>query len=373
MSHRNYRSWTGLDDYDDTYSAASNIYSLRGRGGEDTLTGNFRSNIFVFESNASANGTDNIIDFQTSSFSHRGHVYHHRAFDTLDLSRALGNIRLTGANIDDYVWIKDGALYVDVTGNHNSTDIWAYIESINDNDFVHIRTSRFSRCIQADGDFSGGGDSEAPTLSALSLNYNENQLSGVTTATVTGAADNVGVTQYRFVYADNTTISTTSEDGNFSIDSSGNITLTTAGLTSAVNNYEAGVSQSHTLNVQAGDAANNWSTAAAITLNEQDVSAASGFTFPAFFDDYWGNDIFGVWIPSSTYDPQGTAVWYVYKNGSLTTNPDSYPIPFNGGTQGQIQWNGTSTFEPGDSIEIVAIVGGVAYESALYTIPLPPP
>ena len=227
--------------------------------------------------------------------------------------------------------------------------------------------------------FSAGSpppDSTAPDISGLTLSYsyNENQISGATVATLTGATDNVAVTQYRFVYADNTTTSTTSEDGFFEIDSSGNIKMTADGATSAVNNYEVALN-SLSYKIQVGDAAGNWSTAATVSLNEQDLADSTpGFLIYQSFNDYFGKDIFAMWVPninpgSAGWNPQSEGDWYFYKNGELIDDPSGYPIPYGGvnQTQGQIEWDG-ATFSVGDTLNVIAVIGGVTYETPVFTI-----
>ena len=86
------------------------------------------------------------------------------------------------------------------------------------------------------------------------------------------AADNIAVTQYRFSNAAGTTGSSTTTDGYFSINSSGQITLASGGsANSPANDFEA-TPNTWSYYVQAGDAANNWSAPVAVTLNEQDVA-----------------------------------------------------------------------------------------------------
>ncbi len=111
-------------------------------------------------------------------------------------------------------------------------------------------------------------DDTAPAISASqSFNYAENQTANATVATV-AASDTAGVTAFRF--ADNQ--SSTSSDGYYTINSSGQVAITTAGVAAGIaqNDYETGVNQ-FTYAVQAGDAAGNWSTSTDITLNVTDV------------------------------------------------------------------------------------------------------
>ncbi|MFT7386837.1 MAG: hypothetical protein ACI8VC_000072 [Candidatus Endobugula sp.] len=106
---------------------------------------------------------------------------------------------------------------------------------------------------------------EAPTISAQSFNYAENQVAGAQVAAVV-AADDAAVTGYTFT----STGTNTSSDTFYSIDSSGQITITAAGAASEMNNFESG-SNSVVHSVTVTDAAGNTS-AAYITLNEDNVN-----------------------------------------------------------------------------------------------------
>jgi hypothetical protein len=120
-------------------------------------------------------------------------------------------------------------------------------------------------------------DTTAPSFEGTSsFTYDENQSGGATIATISGFTDDVGVTGYRFSDSGGSGGSADSGDGFFSISSGGVITMTGSGAASAVNDYETGVSQSHTYYVQARDAAGNWSAAQTITLGEVDVAEATG-------------------------------------------------------------------------------------------------
>ncbi|MEZ9367726.1 hypothetical protein AB4140_02700, partial [Shewanella sp. 10N.286.51.B2] len=68
------------------------------------------------------------------------------------------------------------------------------------------------------------------------FSYAENQDAGATVATLAGDDDD-GVVNYQFQHSDGT-LSATSEDGFYSIDSSGAITITALGASSAVNDFE---------------------------------------------------------------------------------------------------------------------------------------
>ena len=115
-------------------------------------------------------------------------------------------------------------------------------------------------------------DQAAPTASAQSYNYYENTtnaLGGILgTLTTVSAADNdpAGVAFFRF---ENGTQE--SDDGNFAIANDGKITLTSAGLASAANDFETLPNGAIALKVEAGDAAGNWSAPFDVTLTLQNV------------------------------------------------------------------------------------------------------
>lgn len=105
------------------------------------------------------------------------------------------------------------------------------------------------------------GDTVAPAVTAASFDYNENLKAGDTVATV-AATDNVAVGGFNIVSGDTS--------GFFAIDATGKITLTTAGLASAMNDFET-TPNTATLGITATDKAGNTSTAATVTLNVKDV------------------------------------------------------------------------------------------------------
>lgn len=112
------------------------------------------------------------------------------------------------------------------------------------------------------------GDGVAPTVTASqSFNYAENQVAGAVVGTV-AATDNTAVTAFRF----SATGTSTSADGYYTIDNTGKISITAAGVAAGVanNDFEINPNQ-FTYGIQAGDAAGNWSTATNITLNVTDV------------------------------------------------------------------------------------------------------
>lgn len=105
-------------------------------------------------------------------------------------------------------------------------------------------------------------DGTAPVATApAATNYAENATATTVLATVT-ATDDVAVTGFE--------IASGNDSGFFAIDATGKITLTTAGLTSAANDFET-TPNSFTLGVQAVDAAGNKSAAVDVVLDVTDV------------------------------------------------------------------------------------------------------
>lgn len=109
-------------------------------------------------------------------------------------------------------------------------------------------------------------DTTAPVITAgQAINYVEDNITGVapsrTTDTVVGtvaATDDTGVVAYNIVAGN--------AAGFFAIDGSGNITLTTAGLAGAANDFET-TPNSFVLTLTAADAAGNVSASQGVTLN----------------------------------------------------------------------------------------------------------
>ena len=197
------------------------------------------------------------------------------------------------------------------------------------------------------------------TLATESLSYQENQSANAVVATITPATDNVGVTQYMFLLSNNAR-SATSEDGFFSIDASGQIKITATGVGAEVNNFEAGASNAHSYNSVAGDQANNWSSAVAVTLNETNNT---------------GDDTITVYVAQSG-DNANTEVSYIdtdylilvappestnfkfYVNDILLTTPTElihYP------SSTFAVWDDDTQFGAGDTIKVVATLYGIDY------------
>jgi large repetitive protein len=108
-------------------------------------------------------------------------------------------------------------------------------------------------------------DTTAPVIAAGQVvAYAENHAAGAVLGTV-AATDDLGVTGFRFANG-----STTSTDGYFTIAANGAISLTAAGAAAAANDFELAPNE-FTLDVQARDAAGNWSAAAGVTLRVTDL------------------------------------------------------------------------------------------------------
>jgi len=108
-------------------------------------------------------------------------------------------------------------------------------------------------------------DTTIPILHNQNFDYAENQGVNSIVATVT-TSDNVSVIDYTFT----STGTQTSADGYFTIDNSGNIKITEAGILSAANDFETNPNSS-LYNISVTDTAGN-TTTAAITLNETNVN-----------------------------------------------------------------------------------------------------
>lgn len=138
--------WIGLD-IDESYTAINGIFQIRGGGGNDVLTGNTRSDIYIFENTLMANGMDTITNFKTYDASSS-------IQDTLDLSRIFDSSFkkvINSSNVDQYIWIHNGDLHIDITGNHGDTtdEVFAHLDGISEGDQIHIRTSGFDGKIVA--------------------------------------------------------------------------------------------------------------------------------------------------------------------------------------------------------------------------------
>ena len=174
----------------------------------------------------------------------------------------------SGSNLSDGNYTLDAGDYIAaLTNNPNGDSSGSYITTTAptgglSSSFV-LSSSALSVTIATPS------DTTAPTVANQYFSYAENQSTGATVASVI-ASDSVGVTQFRFENSGGTPGST-STDGFYQIDSSGNITITSAGVAAAAQNDFETTPNSFSYGIQAGDAANNWSAAATITLNVTDV------------------------------------------------------------------------------------------------------
>ena len=264
-----------------TLIGGSGLDRIRGMGGDDTLWGNTtnraasassKSNdVFVFEATRQANGFDTLMDYRWSDSKKSER-------DVLDLSLALKNFSSKN-DIQQYAWLvssdQGAVLWIDQDGAGSGTaQSWARLEGVVAGDKVRIQLNGnntegdYTLKVLQGGPIAPPSDTTAPAFSpATPLSYQENQIADAVVATVAAATDNVGVTQYMFLLSNNAR-SATSEDGFFSINANGQISMTALGVAADVNNFEAGVSNTHSYNIVAGDQAGNWSSALAVTLNE---------------------------------------------------------------------------------------------------------
>ncbi len=182
----------GGDDRITGGSAAQTIYGgsgkdvIRGGGGDDILWGDGSStdaafvagkDTFIFEKTLSANGVDTIMDFgvaghRTDGVAQAG-TY---VADTLDLSRIKftglstesecgerdrdddrdddheghHEGRITAANVNDYVSVKDGDLYIDTDGlGEGEAQVWAHLEGVQAGDLIKLKFDDVNLQIEA--------------------------------------------------------------------------------------------------------------------------------------------------------------------------------------------------------------------------------
>ncbi|WP_278446008.1 retention module-containing protein, partial [Stutzerimonas kunmingensis] len=174
-------------------------------------------------------------------------------------------------------------------------------------------------------------DTLAPVITAnQQFTYDENQPANALIGSVS-AQDAVGVVAFRFADSGNST----SADGYFQIDSQGRITLTQAGATAGVNDFEQ-APNSHGYAIEAIDAAGNASSTN-VTLSEVNVNdnapQATDDSLQAVEDtpvtflasELLGNDSDddgnGLTIASVTSGAGGTAV--LNADGSVTFTPNA--------------------------------------------------
>jgi hypothetical protein len=171
-------------------------------------------------------------------------------------------------------------------------------------------------------------DGTAPVVTASqSFNYAENQTAGTTIATV-AATDNVGVTGFRF----SSTGTTTSADGYYSINSSGQISLTTAGAAASANDYET-LPNAYTLGVQARDAVGNWSNAVNVTLNVTDLDDVAPVVGAGQSYGYAENQTSGTTLATVTATDDAAVTGYRFSSTGTATSADGY---FSINSSGQI-------------------------------------
>ncbi len=120
------------------------------------------------------------------------------------------------------------------------------------------------------------GDTTAPAITQTTFTYNENQQVNATVATLK-VTDSSGVASYQFKWVDGSLHSIT-EDGYFTVNSDGVITITAKGVDSGANDFEVG-NNNHGYTVVIADNVGN-TTISAITLSEENVNEAPVNTLP---------------------------------------------------------------------------------------------
>ncbi len=241
--------------------------TLMGGAGNDRLIGGTGNDVFSLEVSRLANGFDTITDYNYSTAPGAEK-------DVLQFSITPAWALAAMRNQADYVSVRtDSAggsvLWIDSDGTRSGqAQSYARLDGVVSGELVRVQFGTggpaFTLTVQ---------DGSGPVFSAQG-NYTYTYLSDPgqsaarQVATVSGATDNVGVTQYRFVSSDgSTTHGATSADGYFAISATGQITITAAGAASGVNDFLIGSNQ-NSYHVQAGDAAGNWSQVRQITLSE---------------------------------------------------------------------------------------------------------
>ncbi len=123
-------------------------------------------------------------------------------------------------------------------------------------------------------------DVVSPTITQTVFTYNENKSENATVATLE-ATDSSGVASYQFKWTDGSLHSTT-EDGYFSINSNGVITITSNGAKSSANDFDApnSTDNNHGYDVVIADNVGNI-TKSHITLSELNVNEAPVNTVPS--------------------------------------------------------------------------------------------
>ncbi|OYU12389.1 MAG: hypothetical protein CFE38_07920 [Comamonadaceae bacterium PBBC1] len=356
---------------------------IRGMGGDDILWGNTtnraasassKSNdVFVFEATRQANGFDTLMDYRWSDSKKSER-------DVLDLSLALKNFSSKN-DIQQYAWLvssdQGAVLWIDQDGAGSGTaQSWARLEGVVAGDKVRIQLNGnntegdYTLKVLQGGPIAPPSDTTAPSFSpATPLSYQENQIADAVVATVAAATDNVGVTQYMFLLSNNAR-SATSEDGFFSINASGQISMTALGVAADVNNFEAGASNAHIYNIVAGDQAGNWSNAVAVTLNEtnatSDDTSALSIAVAQSGDDIW--NAAGTAIISATdyilmnKFPEGTSYRFFVNTIELAA-PTELQV---GQSSTAAVWDDDTQFRVGDVVKVIATFGGIEYTTEVF-------
>ncbi|MDH6097941.1 Ig-like domain-containing protein [Anabaenopsis sp. FSS-46] len=139
-----------------------------------------------------------------------------------------------------------------------------------------------------------------------SFTYPENQPTGYQIGTV-AATDNVAVTGYAFASGN--------DNGFFTINNSGVITLTAAGVAAAANDFET-LPNSFTLGITATDAAGNTSTATDVTITVTDVDDTAPVITPSQTFTYQENQAVNYQVGTVTATDDVAVTGYALVSGN---------------------------------------------------------
>ncbi|QIR15769.1 retention module-containing protein [Shewanella aestuarii] len=317
---------SAVNDFEQNPNSGSYLVTMTdGAGGTTNAT------ITLSENNLNEDGS-----FNNQSFSYNENQVAGATVATLAGSDADGVVNYQFQYTDGslHSTSQDGFYSIDSNGVITITALGAASAV---NDFEQNPNSGSYLVTMTDG--AGGTTNATITLSENNLNedgsfnnqsfsYNENQVAGATVATLAGS-DADGVVNYQFQYTDGS-LHSTSQDGFYSIDSNGVITITALGAASAVNDFEQNPNSGSYLVTMTDDAGGT--TNATITLSENNLNEDGSFNNQSF--SYNENQVAGATVATlAGSDADGVVNYqFQYTDGSLhsTSQDGFYSIDSNG-------------------------------------------